>query len=147
MKLPRDLQPHFPHAALLILSDAITARFYLIGGDAIEELDGIAEPREFRQDSEGSFTSYDGSRVAGPDSDIDDAPRLKHFVRDVAHSLTDLVRKHDIAHIHLIMPSDVEHLLTKDLPNDMKEKIIHVLHKNLMKEDLLSILRRIYPKK
>ena len=54
MNLPQDLQ-HFPHAALIIASDSMHAKFFLVGGDTLQELDGVALPREFRQDSEGAL--------------------------------------------------------------------------------------------
>lgn len=144
MQIPNDLKTHFPHATLLILSDSITAKFFLIGGDAIQELDGISEPREFRQDSEGSFTSYDGSRVGGPDSDIDDAPRQKSFIKKIAGRTADMVRTHATAHLVVVMPAELDHALREELPGDVRGMILHALHKNLMKEDTLSILRRIY---
>lgn len=143
MKLPKDLKEHFPHAALIIASDQIIAKFFLIGGDELEELDGIALPREFRQDSEGAFTSFDGSRVGGPDSDIDDLPRQKQFVKKIAERTKELVRGHGIAHLHLIMPAEIEHLLSKQLKPDVKTKIVRVRHFNLMKKNPLEIVRKV----
>jgi hypothetical protein len=142
MRLPSDLQ-HFPHSALIVSSDSVKAKFFLVGGDELEELDGVAVPREPRQDSEGSFTSSDGSRVAGPDSDIDDTPRLKQFVNNIAGRMADLVREHGVAHIHLAMPAEVHHLLDSHLDKDVQSKIVRIVHKDLMKESPLEIVRRI----
>lgn len=142
MKLPRDLKEHFPHSALIIAGDQITAKFFLVGGDELEELDSVAVPREFKQDSEGAFTSYDGSRVAGPDSDLHDTPRKKQFVKKIAERAKELVREHQVAHLHLVMPAEIEHLLSKQLEPDVKAKIVHIRHGNLMKESPLKIVRK-----
>ncbi len=142
MNLPQDLQ-HFPHAALIIASDSMHAKFFLVGGDTLQELDGVALPREFRQDSEGAFTSSDGSRVAGPDSDIDDTPRLHHFVKQVAEQANLLCGKHEIAHVHLVMPAEIEHLFSSECAAILKEKIRFILHADLMKEHPLEIVRRV----
>lgn len=141
MKLPRELQ-HYPHATLLIASDMMHANFFLVAGDELEELNGVAEPRERRQDSEGTFVSYDGSRVAGPDSDIDDTPRLKRFVKKIAEQAEALARKHNIQHMDVVMPAEIEHLFSEVAPNELKDKIRRRSHLDLMKEDPLTIVRR-----
>lgn len=145
MNLPQELQ-HFPHVALIVASDSMHAKFFLVGGDTLQELDGVALPREFRQDSEGAFTSSDGSRVAGPDADIDDAPRLQHFVKLVSEKADQLCSKHEIAHVHLVMPAEVEHLLSSECAATLKEKIRFMLHADLMKEHPLEIIRRVLEK-
>ncbi|MBU1033206.1 MAG: hypothetical protein ABII13_04930 [Patescibacteria group bacterium] len=146
MKIPQELQAHLPHAVLIITSDNIISRFYLAGGDTIEEIDSVSLPSEFKQDSEGSFTSSDGSRVAGPDSDIHDTPRRKQFVKMMTEKTEELVRKHNIVHINLVMPAEVEHLFSDKLANDVKEKIMHVKHLSLMKENPIDIVRIIFEK-
>ncbi|MBU1034342.1 host attachment protein [Patescibacteria group bacterium] len=141
MKLPQELQ-HYPHATLLIASDSVRADFFLLGGDELEKLDGIALPREPRQDSEGTFVSYDGSRAAGPDSDIDDSQRLKQFVKKITEQAEALTREHDIQHVDVVMPAEIEHLLTEVSSNELKNKIRRRSHLDLMKEDPLTIVRR-----
>ena len=142
MKLPKDLKEHFPHTALIIPSDQIVAKFFLVGGDELEELDSVALPRELRQDSEGQFTSFDGSRVGGPDADLHDTPRKKQFVKKIAERIKELVREHAVAHLHLVMLAELEHLLSKHLEPDVKEKVVHIRHCNLMKESPLEIVRK-----
>ncbi|MBI4139041.1 hypothetical protein HY479_02725 [Candidatus Uhrbacteria bacterium] len=142
MKLPQILQ-HFPHAALIISSDSMRANFFLVGGDELEGLDGVAMPRELRQDSEGSFTSSDGSRVAGPDADIDDAPRLKQFARRIAERTERLVRDHGIAHVHLVMPAEIEHVVSSSFATDVESLVGFRRHLDLMKEDPLTVVRRV----
>jgi hypothetical protein len=144
MKLPQDLQPRFIHPTLIVAADHVVAKMFLAGGDEVEELDGVSEPREKRQDSEGFFMSWDGSRHGGPDADISDEPRLAEYAKKVAKRIATLVHEQDLAHIHLVMPNDVSHLVQKALPNDVKKKIVHVRDLDLMKEDTLTILRRAY---
>jgi len=144
MKLPQELQPRFIHPTLVVAADHIIAKMLLAGSDEVEELDGVSEPREKRQDSEGYFTSWDESRHGGPDADIADEPRLAEYAKKVAKRIAELVREQDLAHIHLVMPNDVSHLVQKALPNDVKEKLVHVRDLDLMKEDTLTILRRAY---
>jgi hypothetical protein len=144
MKLPQDLQPRFIHPTLIVACDHAFAKAFLAGGDDLEELDGIAEPREKSTDSEGYFMSMDKSRHGNPGADKNDAPRLKRFTKDVANLIVTNVRDHGIVHIHLVMPTDVDTLVQDALPNDVKKKIVHVRNLDLMKEDPLTILRRAY---
>ncbi len=144
MKLPQDLQPRFIHPTLVVASDHVVAKMFVAGGDEVEELDGVAEPREKRQDSEGYFTSWDESRHGGPDADIADEPRLARFAENVAGRITALVREQGLAHVHLVMPTEVSRLVQDDLPPDVKETVVRVRDLDLMKEDPLTILRRAY---
>lgn len=142
MHLPESTQ-HFPNPTLIISADSVHARFFLVGGDSLEELDGVAVTRELLSDREGAFTSFDGSRVGGPASDIDDEPRLKKFVRSMSDTATELVRAHNIAHIHLVMPAEIEHHLSKILPADSAKLIGQTLHLDLMKEPPIEIVERL----
>jgi hypothetical protein len=144
MQLPQDLQPHVAHATLFVVSDHVTAKLFLAGGDMIEEVEGISEPHEPLQDSEGSFTSSDGSRVAGPNADIDDRPRQVHFIKRLAEHIESMVQEHGIVNIHLVMPADVLHPLKAHLPGPILEKIRTETPEMLMKKDILGILQRIF---
>lgn len=142
MILPEHLR-HFPRATLVIASDTVLAKFFLAGGDSLEELDGVAVAREPLQDAEGTFTSSDGSRVAGPASDIDDRPRLERFVQEIVSRTAELVREHDIANVHVVMPPEVEHLYAAGLPADIAAKLGQRLHLDLMKYPPLEIIERL----
>lgn len=144
MKLPHDLQPRFVHPTLVVASDRASAKIFLVGGDDLEELDGVSLPRERSSDSEGYFTSKDESRHGNPGADIDDAPRLALYAKQVADRIASTVCEQEIAHLHLVMPTEVADLVQKDLPPDVKTKIVRVKHLDLMKEDALTILRRAY---
>lgn len=142
MQLPHDLQ-HFPTGALIVASDSVIAKFFLVGGDSLEELDGVALPRELKQDAEGEFVSFDGSRVAGPASDIDDRPRLTQFAKNVAARIESLIREQSVRAIHLVMPAEVEHTVFQSLSSEAQGHIGKKLHLDLMKEDPLSVIRRV----
>lgn len=142
MQLPNNLQ-HFPHKALLIVGDSVAAKFYLLGGDEMEEIDGVSVPREREQDAEGAFTSYDGSRVGGPSSDIKDEPRLHHFVHELVERTEKLIGTHGVAHLNLVMPAEVEHPFSSHLSKPTAAKIMRRLHKDLMKENPIKIIERL----
>lgn len=143
MHLPQDLQPHIAHATLVIVSDHIAAKIYLAGGDAIEEIDGVVEPRESVEHDDAT-SSVDGIRTANPHADASDAPRLKRFVSRLSESITKHTASHDVANIHLFMPADVLHLLKDTLPADVSKHIRTETAAMLMKEDILSVLRRVF---
>ncbi|MBU1348570.1 host attachment protein [Patescibacteria group bacterium] len=144
MNIPEDLRPHVIHATLIVASDHMHASFLLAGGDAIEQVDAIAMPREKRQDSEGYFRSSDSSRHGDPNADTSDEPRLSAFTKAVATRTAELIREQDTAHLHLVMPKEVERLVRQDLPQDATKKIVRVRNLDLMKEDPITILRRVY---
>lgn len=131
MQLPQKLQ-HFPNGALIVASDTVLANIFLVGNDAIEELDGVAVPKETGVDGEGSFEFFP-----------DDATRLHSFAKKLAEQITALTREHEIPHIHFVMPTEIEHLATKNLPPDVAAKIGKKIHHDVMKEDPISIVTRV----
>jgi len=142
MQLPQDLQ-HFPSATLLVAADTVSAKFWLLGGDTMEELDGITEPHEKSQDHEGSYVSSDGSRTGGPDTGNEDADRYHHYVHDVVDHIAKLVHAQSIAHIHLVMSAELEHAVSDHLPKEVSTKIIKRVHADVMKESPLDLVRRV----
>ncbi|MFZ2804482.1 MAG: hypothetical protein WA001_04620 [Patescibacteria group bacterium] len=138
MQLPEHLQ-HFPHPALILVSDSVKAKFFLAGGDSLQELDGVFVPRG----NEKTEPSPDGKRIAGFDADVDDGPRLHDFIHQLVAKTDALVKQHGIAHIHLVMPAEVEHQFSGHLPKEDKEKIGQTLHHDLMNEDPLKIIERL----
>lgn len=131
MQLPHDLQ-HFPNGALLVVSDSVQADIYLLGGDSMEPLDGVSVPKETGRDGEGSFEFFP-----------DDTARVHAFAKRVAAQITALERDHKVPHIHLVMPAEIEHLVTHDLPGDVAGKIGARIHADLMKENPTSIVTRL----
>lgn len=143
MQLPKDLQ-HFPDPTLIVLTDEQEARIFLAGGDAYQTLDSLALPREFKSDAEGSFVSSDGSRVGGPSSDLHDTPRKEAFANNVAETITSHVRQHHASSVHMVSPPEMLHRIQAHLPADVKPHITKTLAKNLMKNDILDVIKRLF---
>lgn len=141
MQLPQDLQ-HFPTSTLLIVSDSIAAKFWLAGGDELEQIDSVSLPRERKQDAEGSYVSSDGSRT-GDANEYDDTERLHQFEHLLVDKLNHLTREHGIARIHLVMPAEIEHAVAHHLPQDVAAKLAKPVHADLMKDDMLDVVRRV----
>jgi len=141
MQLPHDLQK-FPQETLIIAADSVMAKFFLAGGDSLEQIYAVEVPREKKQDNEGSFVSSDGSRVAGPVEEKD-APRFKTFVKQIATKTGELVRKHGMRQIDLVMPAEVAHSLVNELANDSKSLVGRTLHKDLMFEQPVEMVRHL----
>jgi hypothetical protein len=137
MHLPHELQ-HFPHPTLIVASDHFTARFFFIGGDTLEELDGLTLPKNLPND--------DGSRVGGLLADVDDAPRLTQFVKQIAARLEEETQKHDVQTIHLVMSADVEGALHTHISATVLPHLSRIIHRDLMNEAPLEIVKRILEK-
>lgn len=131
MKLPQELQ-HFPKATLIVASDTVQAKFLLVGAEDLEELDGVSVPKEKGADGEGSIEFFPN-----------DAERLHAFVHAVVERIETLVRDHAIAHVHMVMPAEIEHEVSGHLANDVKEKIGKTVHHDVMKESYLDIVKRV----
>ena len=131
MQLPNHLQK-FSSATLLIASDTVMAKFFLLGGEAMEELDGIAVPREPSQDNEGGLAS-----------EVRDEPRLHDFIHQLVERTDHLVQSHAIARIFLVMPAAVERPFTGHLSEETSSKILKTLNKDLMNEAPLTIVERV----
>lgn len=134
MKLPRQLQ-RFSEPTLLVASSEEVAKFWLAGGEALEALDGVALAPEQKSDSEGAFTSYDGSRVGGPASDKHDTPRKEKFAKQVAERVVKLLREGHATGVRLAALPEILHRIEAHLPNDVAKKVISRTEKNLMKMD------------
>ncbi len=130
MLLPKHLQ-RFADSALIVAADSVTARCWFAAGDSLEELDGVALPKETK-DGEGSFEFFP-----------DDTHRLHVFAKQLATHLTKLEREHKIPHIHLVMPAEVEHLVSKYLPPDVAANVEIKIHHDVMKEDPLKLVERV----
>lgn len=144
MQLPEQLQ-RFPHGALIVAADHVHARFLLVGGDAAEELDGVAMPREREQDHEGQFVSSDGARTAQADQSHVENDRQVHFVKLVAETTAKLAAAHDIHHIHLLMPAELDHAVTAELPPATAGFVGFRVHADVMGEMPLQWIERLFP--
>ncbi len=136
MQIPIELQ-HFPHLTLLVISDHVTSKFFLVGGESLEILDSITVPYDIRPNHEGSFI---------PEHSHIDENHLKHFAKLVAEHISKLVVQHAIVYVDLIMPANIEHLVTANLHPNISKKLNRKLHIDIMKEDIFDIIKRIQKK-
>jgi hypothetical protein len=141
MQLPQDLQSHFGTPSLLVVADHVLAKLYLIAGDAVEEIDGIAVPRERMTDHEGGVVNIDSGAVASPENHVEDA-RLHQFATLVADAIEDALASGSAERYLLAMDAELAHLVTAKLSSETQGKRFREVHANLLKESPLDILRR-----
>lgn len=141
MKLPHALQ-QFPTATLLVVSDTVSAKFWILRDDEMEELDGFALPHEQNVSSERGSMSSDGTRMGGSGTP-DDAPRFHHYVHELAEKVSKFAHGHAVAHVHLVMPAEVERSVADHLPHDVSAKIGKRVHVDVMKESPIDIVQRV----
>lgn len=142
MQLPKVLQ-QFPQATLIVAADTVHANIYLLGGDSLEPIDTVVVPRENREDNEGEFRSSDGTRTAGPESDVSDESRMTNYTKQIAAKIDLMVRKHSVAVVHMIMPIHVSRRIVAILPGDVKGSIGKTLDLDLMKSAPLELVERL----
>ncbi len=140
MKIPSSLQ-RFPEPTLLIVCDSEKAKFFLAGGDSLEELDGIEVPHEIKRDREKSFSSSSG-RAGGLPGNINDDSRKKRFVTLVSDRISTLIRDGHAAHIFIAAPPAIDHLLETKLPREVRSRIRARVTKDLMQVKTVDILKR-----
>jgi len=142
MQLPQHLQ-HFPHSTLIVSADTVDANFFLVGGDALEHLDRIAVPREHQEDSRGETKGFEDAHTTGMESDVSDEARMTHFTKQIVEKIDDLVRKHGVMTVHLVMPAEVSNIVIEILPGDVKDSLGKTLDLNLMKATPVEIVERV----
>lgn len=135
MHIPEHLQ-HFQHSALVVAADRFEAKIFMAGGDSLEALDGVAVPPEKYSDNETTNSS--------PDSEMKDEERFKHFVKALATELTALVRQHQVATVHLVMPAEVAHALEAGLEQHVKQAVGRKIAKDLAHENPVQILEALF---
>ncbi|MEO5927872.1 MAG: hypothetical protein ABIO72_04080 [Patescibacteria group bacterium] len=143
MHLPTDLQPHVAHPTLFVVADHIVAKIYLAGGDAIEDIDALAEPRDTNEHDD-STSSSDGIRTADPHADQDDTPRLKKLLTHLVEHVEAHIKKYDVANLHLVMPADMLHLF-KDMCSKQTSEIVRSeTHGIFVKDDIMKVMKKIF---
>lgn len=144
MQIPQALQ-HFAEPALIVTADHMQTRILLAFEDSLEEVERLEERPTLDTDNETSFVNVDTHGVNGPERSHQDQERFRHFIQTVATRITKLVRDEDAARsLHIIAPTDVAHALRKDLPNDVADLIGKEIHADIMKEDDVQILERLF---
>jgi protein required for attachment to host cells len=146
MKLPKNLQ-HFPKPTLVVTTDEQVARFWLAGGDGIEELDPVSMPREKASDREGAFYARTGYQHVGSDlSDAHDTPRKEQFAKAVGKRIDETVRTGHAEEIRMISPPEMLHRIEKRLGPESKKRIVSELKKDVMKSGTVDVIKRIFKK-
>jgi protein required for attachment to host cells len=143
MQLPRELQ-HFPEPTLLVLADHVEGKFYLLGGDAMEEVGSVAVPAEKRSDKDTSFVDSDSGRVSGPEPK-DDEDRVHHLLHALVEGIETLLHKHQATRLVLIMQNDLLHGVKSHLDADATARVWKEVPQDLMKQHPLEAVRRLFP--
>lgn len=133
MQLPQDLQ-HFPHLTLIVLSDHGSSKLYIAGGESLEALNGVSLPAEPLPDHEGSFV---------PGSNFIESDRLEKYAKLLAAHISQIVQTHAVEHIHFMMPTEVDRLVSESLPVNVQEKIQQHLAIDVMNESPVDAVRRL----
>lgn len=141
MQLPQDLQTfHVP--TLIVMADFREARCYLADDQILRALHIINAPDPARPDTEGSV-NIGGARYANPDSAVDEGGDRKHYMKECAHKLAEMVQTYQIQDVQLVMPSELLRRIQDEVPADVKDLVSKTLPKSLMKEDLLEVIARL----
>lgn len=143
MNLPQDLQPHFVEPALIVVADHIAAKFYLAGGDAIEEVDSLSLPHERMTDNETTFTNTATGGSSGPEPKTEEE-RQHQFIHMMQERLEDFIREGIADHIFLAMDAELAHMIKHHLPGDMAGMIKKEVHHSVMKENILDVVKRFF---
>ena len=142
MQIPHDLQ-HFPEPTLIVIADHLTAKFFLAGGDAVQELDGVALPRDRRTDKDTAFVDVDSGRVSSGEPK-DEEERLNRYGKLVAVAIERYLHQHTAAHFYLVMVGDVADAVKRHLDKPAHALIKKEIAKDVMKEPLVDVLRRLF---
>lgn len=146
MKLPKDIQ-HFPEPTLIVQTDEQEAKFWLAGGDALEELDSLSLAREKLSDREGAFHTRMGYQHVGSDlSDRHDTPRKEKFTKKIGETIKKIMSDGHATKIHLVAPPEMLHRIQKHLGVESKKMVVKTLDKDLMKFGIVEIIERLFEK-
>ncbi len=125
----------FQHPTLLITSDHVQARLFVANQNILEEQGHVSLPHE-------NTETREGTPLAPPE--YNDESRLKHFVQLLCEQATALMGPHSIEVVDLVMPSEIEHLFRSHCDQDIKNKIKRTINHDLMKEDILKVVARLF---
>lgn len=132
MKLPEYLQK-FPRGALIIVSDTIAATCFLVGGDSVEKIDGVALLRQRASDAEGFMSATEDPELE----------RIQTYGRLLARHIDALMQNHSVPDVHFIMPAKVEEIVLAHLSRATQQHIKKHLHLDVVKEHPLEIIKRV----
>lgn len=143
MQIPHDLAVHFPVPTLVIYGDHLRAQCYLVGNDAMEDLDGISVPRMYLTDRETA--GGNGTGVAHPNEPHHaEQERQKRFVEQIAETIDDAIMSGSAERVFLALPPDIAHALRAALPTELNDKILREVHADVLKESPVDALHRFF---
>ncbi len=111
------------------------AHFYLVGGNAVEEVSSVSEPKELQSDKE---LNTEPSKL--------DEERVRRLVIDIGKEVTRLVRNHGIDRVHLVMKKDLANPMIDHLDAPTAAKVGSVLSIDASNISMIEIVRRIFEK-
>lgn len=143
MHLPQELCPHVEHPTLFVVADHVVAKIYLAGGDAIEDIDALAEPRDVNEHDDATSSS-DGIRTADPHADKSDAPRLKKLMGHLVEHVEAHIKTYGVQNLHLVMPADMLHQFSGMCGAGTRDIIRTQTDGIFVKDDILKTMKKIF---
>ncbi|MDO8583930.1 MAG: host attachment protein [bacterium] len=134
---------HFLHPTLLILSDHVHAKIWLAHENELNEIGHILVEPETRTDREGGFMNPSTGAV-GAAVKHDKEHDHEEYMKGLMHCFHEALKKQPITYIDLVMPPDLMHVFEAKLTNEQKTLINRRLDADLMKDDILDVVKRLY---
>lgn len=141
MLIPTELR-HFSDATLILIGDHRETRFYLTDNIEISNPFSVEAPLPAHPNQEGSVVVGKGRR-ANPDSSVDEGVERERYSKELVRAILETVRTNNIQSICLALPAELIRRIQEELPPASRSLIQKTLSKNLVKEDLPDVLRRL----
>lgn len=139
MKIPEQLQ-HFKHPTLIVMGNFNKAAIYSAAGSDMDKLETLVAPRPGKPRREGSLV-ITGQRFHDPAADQDEGADRFEFVKLISQAIKTFSGK--VKYIDLVMPAEMIRRIKEEMPKAMRTKILKILEKDLMKEKLVEIVKRL----
>jgi protein required for attachment to host cells len=140
-----------PHNAFILVGDGRKALFLRNDGDEkfpnlkVEQVEQTQNPPTSQQGTDKPtrvFQSSDGRRSGAEQTDWHDLGE-KHFARDVAARLHDVVRERGVKSVIVVAPARTLAELRTALHDEVKKKIVAEIEKDLTKHPVHEIERHL----
>jgi protein required for attachment to host cells len=140
-----------PHDAFVLVGDGRKALFLRNDGDEkfpnlkVEKVEQTQNPPTSQQGTDKParvFQSIDGRRSGTEQTDWHELGE-KHFARDVAAQLQDVVRQRGVKSVVIVAPAKTLAELRIALHDDVKKKIVAEIDKDLTKHPVHEIERHL----
>lgn len=131
MFLPKDLQ-HFSVPTLIVVANHVSASFYLVGGDAAEEVSSVGEPKIWKSDKE-----------LNTEPSAEDGERVRRLVGDIGEMIERFIRSGQAERFHLVMQADLAHAVQERLDMPTAAVLVSSLPLDVGRESIIDIIRRL----